>query len=64
MNKLTSITAAALLLEPLAFVADKANEYLGAEYGSYSTGKNRNVSARGNVAATHGPARCESLVSS
>ncbi len=52
----------ALLLAPLTFAADKPNEYLGAEYGAYSTGKDRDVSTRGKDAAVlslAGEWRCE-----
>lgn len=47
MKRNKVLTLIALLLTPLAFAADGPNEYLGAEYGAYSTGKDRNVSARG-----------------
>jgi hypothetical protein len=40
-----------LLLAPLAFAADKPNEFLGAEYGDYNTGKGRSIAATGKDAA-------------
>ena len=59
--KLKSL-AIVMLLAPPAFAADKPNEYLGAEYGAYATGKDRNVRARGKDAALlslAGAWRCE-----
>ena len=57
----TIIVLALLAARPCS-ANDKPNEYLGAEYGSYSTGKERNVSARGaNTAllSLAGEWRCE-----
>ena len=56
------ILVLALLAARPCSANDKPNEFLGAEYGAYSTGKDRNVSTRGTDAAVlslAGEWRCE-----